>query len=81
MDVERPDERSVMTYVAQFVYKYPEVRSYSGETLSVIQQEYNGFLAWLKDRTQYLSMPQNVTNSFEVSIILWMLANVYKFVR
>ena len=67
--MDRPDERSVMTYVAQFVYKYPEVRSYSGETLSVIQQEFNDFVTWLKNRTKYLSAPQNITNSFEVSIV------------
>lgn len=30
VDVEKPDERSIMTYVAQFLHKYPEpkVRCY-----------------------------------------------------
>lgn len=34
VDVERPDERSIMTYVAQFLHKYPEpkVCLYNGFT-------------------------------------------------
>lgn len=55
-----------MTYVAQFVYKYPEVRSYTGETLSVVQEEYNKFISWLTDRTQLLSVPQNITSNYSV---------------
>lgn len=68
VDVDRPDERSVMTYVAQFVHKYPEVRSESGESIDTIQKDYNLLLSWLTERTQYLSWPQNLSQDFSVSI-------------
>jgi nesprin-1 len=67
VDVDRPDERSVMTYVAQFVHKYPEVRSESGESIDKIQKDYNLLLSWLTERTQYLSWPQNLSQDFSVS--------------
>jgi len=68
--VDRPDERSVMTYVAQFVHKYPEVRSDSGESIDQIQKDYNFLLTWLIERTQYLSWPQNLSQDFSVNIII-----------
>lgn len=64
--MDRPDERSVMTYVAQFVYKYPEVRSYQGESLSIIQEQYNDFVSWLISTTEYLSVPQHISSDFGV---------------
>lgn len=57
-----------MTYVAQFVHKYPEVRSNSGESIEKIQQDYNILLSWLTERTQYLSWPQNLSQDFLVNI-------------
>jgi len=66
VDVDRPDERSVMTYVAQFVHKYPEVRSDSGESIDTIQKDYNLLLSRLNERTQYLSWPQNLSHDFSV---------------
>lgn len=64
--MDRPDERSVMTYVAQFVYKYPEVRSYSGDSLTAIQEKYDEFVSWLTNRSQFMSNPQNISNNFSV---------------
>lgn len=35
VDVEKPDEKSIMTYVAQFLHKYPEPRV-SGRVYAII---------------------------------------------
>lgn len=56
-----------MTYVAQFVHKYPEVRSESGESIDKIQKDYNLLLTWLTEKTQYLSWSQNLSQDFLVS--------------
>jgi hypothetical protein len=56
-----------MTYVAQFVHKYPEVRSESGESIDKIQKDYNLLLTWLMEKTQYLSWSQNLSQDFLVS--------------
>lgn len=57
-----------MTYVAQFVHKYPEIRSESGESIDKIQKDYNLLLSWLTEKTQYLSWPQNLSQDFSVNI-------------
>lgn len=54
VDVPQPDEKSIMTYVAQFLHKYPEPRSTGGETFAAIQMNYDSLRAWLSDRTRYL---------------------------
>lgn len=59
-----------MTYVAQFVHKYPEVRSDGGESIDTIQKDYNLLLTWLIERTQYLSQPQNLSQDFLVIIMM-----------
>jgi len=56
-----------MTYVAQFVHKYPEVRSESGESIDKIQKDYNLLLTWLIEKTQHLSWSQNLSQDFSVS--------------
>lgn len=56
-----------MTYVAQFVHKYPEVRSESGESIDKIQKDYNLLLTWLIEKTQHLSCSQNLSQDFSVS--------------
>ncbi|XP_075225316.1 muscle-specific protein 300 kDa isoform X2 [Lycorma delicatula] len=55
VDVDKPDEKSVMTYVAQFLHKYPELRSDTGDTLNAIQTEYSQLIQWLVERNQWLS--------------------------
>lgn len=57
-----------MTYVAQFVHKYPEVRSDSGESIDAIQKDYDLLLSWLNERTQHLSWPQNLSRDFSVTV-------------
>ncbi|KAL1139458.1 hypothetical protein AAG570_006442 [Ranatra chinensis] len=63
VDVDQPDEKSVMTYVAQFLHKYPELRSESGDKLSAIQADYTLLRSWLIDRTQFLSSSLNQLSS------------------
>nr|CAD7429519.1 unnamed protein product [Timema monikensis] len=46
VDVPRPDEKSIMTYVAQFLHKYPEPRT--------VEAEYNELVTWLMKKTQHL---------------------------
>ncbi|XP_059468655.1 muscle-specific protein 300 kDa isoform X2 [Neocloeon triangulifer] len=53
VDVDRPDEKSIMTYVAQFLHKYP-APSAGASTLSEIQEEYSELVEWLMQKTQYL---------------------------
>lgn len=66
VDVDRPDEKSVMTYVAQFLHKYPEMRSDSGDSLSAIQGEYSSLTQWLTERNHYLQHLRQ-TNSLPTS--------------
>lgn len=54
VDVPKPDEKSIMTYVAQFLHKYPEPKSTGPDALAAIQEEYSELLAWLIKKTQYL---------------------------
>ncbi|KAK3930234.1 Nesprin-1 [Frankliniella fusca] len=53
VDVERPDEKSVMTYVAQFLHRYPEPRGVE-ETVPTIQGEFQKLAAWLAETTARL---------------------------
>lgn len=54
VDVPQPDEKSIMTYVAQFLHKYPEPKSTGPDSFAAIQQEYDSLLGWLNERTRYL---------------------------
>lgn len=54
VDVPKPDEKSIMTYVAQFLHKYPEPKSTGPDAIAAIQNEYTELLAWLIKKTQYL---------------------------
>lgn len=54
VDVPKPDERSIMTYVAQFLHKYPEPKSTGPDAIAAIQEEYSDLLAWLMKKTQFL---------------------------
>lgn len=50
VDVEKPDERSIMTYVAQFLHKYPEPKRQAPAEVTT-QTEYNQLVKWLEERT------------------------------
>ncbi|KAF3420921.1 hypothetical protein E2986_09204 [Frieseomelitta varia] len=54
VDVPQPDEKSIMTYVAQFLHKYPEPGSAAVDSFAAVQQEYDSFLSWLYERLKYL---------------------------
>lgn len=54
VDVPKPDEKSIMTYVAQFLHKYPEPKSTGPDAIAAIQEEYRELLAWLIQKTQHL---------------------------
>ncbi|GFG37468.1 hypothetical protein Cfor_07190, partial [Coptotermes formosanus] len=65
VDVQQPDEKSIMTYVAQFLHRYPEPRVDDSTTLAAIEAEYNELISWLLKKTQYLEHLQQ-TNSLSV---------------
>lgn len=50
VDVDKPDERSIMTYVAQFLHKYPEPKRQEPAQVTT-QTEYNQLVKWLEERT------------------------------
>ena len=54
VDVPQPDEKCIMTYVAQFLHKYPEPKSTGGNSFVAVQEEYNLLLHWLSNKTTEL---------------------------
>lgn len=66
VDVPQPDEKSIMTYVAQFLHKYPEPKSTGPDSFAAVQQEYNSLLAWLSERTRHLDQLDRA-NAFPAS--------------
>lgn len=57
-----------MTYVAQFLHKYPEMRSDTGDRLSSIEAEYMELRSWLIDRTHFLSNMNNLPMNYSVRL-------------
>ncbi|CAK1540777.1 unnamed protein product [Leptosia nina] len=54
VDVDKPDERSIMTYVAQFLHKYPEPKTTGPDAVAAVQEEYELLRAWLTERVTLL---------------------------
>ncbi|XP_076667923.1 muscle-specific protein 300 kDa isoform X16 [Andrena cerasifolii] len=54
VDVPQPDEKSIMTYVAQFLHKYPEPGSAAADSFAAVQHEYDALFGWLSDRVRHL---------------------------
>ncbi|XP_078048160.1 muscle-specific protein 300 kDa isoform X4 [Augochlora pura] len=63
VDVPQPDEKSIMTYVAQFLHKYPEPGS--ANCFAAVQQEYDALYNWLDGRIRFLEQLDGV-NPFSV---------------
>lgn len=54
VDVPQPDEKCIMTYVAQFLHKYPEPKGTGLVSFASVQDEYDLLLRWLNDKTRQL---------------------------
>lgn len=66
VDVPQPDEKSIMTYVAQFLHKYPEPGNTAPDSFAAIQEEYDGLLKWLNERVRHLEQLDR-TNAYPQS--------------
>lgn len=66
VDVPQPDEKSIMTYVAQFLHKYPEPGSAASDSFAAVQQEYDNLLGWLYERLKYLEQMGSSPLSYDV---------------
>lgn len=79
VDVPQPDEKSIMTYVAQFLHKYPEPGSAAADSFAAVQHEYDALFGWLSDRVRHLeqfdrnnSYPLNyAVRCFQARTINW----------
>ncbi|XP_071567068.1 muscle-specific protein 300 kDa isoform X8 [Temnothorax nylanderi] len=72
VDVPQPDEKSIMTYVAQFLHKYPEPGNTAPDSFAAIQEEYDGLLKWLNERVRHLEQLDR-TNAYPQSYPEYML--------
>lgn len=77
VDVPQPDEKSIMTYVAQFLHKYPEPGNIAPDSFAAIQEEYDTLLNWLNERVRHLeqldknnAFPQSYAVLFKALIFI-----------
>ncbi|XP_065079035.1 muscle-specific protein 300 kDa-like [Ochlerotatus camptorhynchus] len=65
VDVNSPDEKSIMTYVAQFLHKYPDVKNINSKSES--ERELYDLLNWLHTTVRhYDSFNGNYPNNYEM---------------
>ncbi|CAK9831288.1 Muscle-specific protein 300 kDa, partial [Anthophora retusa] len=65
VDVPQPDEKSIMTYVAQFLHKYPEPGSAASDSFAAVQKEYEALLGWLYEKLNYLEQMGNFPLNYD----------------
>jgi nesprin-1 len=71
VDVPQPDEKCIMTYVAQFLHKYPEPKGTGLDSFSSVHGDYEQLLQWLTEKTRQLDQLDRsggFSKSYEVSI-------------
>lgn len=65
VDVNCPDEKSIMTYVAQFLHKYPDVKNINSKSES--ERELFGLLNWLHSTVRhYDNLNGNYPNNYDM---------------
>lgn len=65
VDVNSPDEKSIMTYVAQFLHKYPDVKNINSKSES--ERELYDLLNWLHTTVRhYDSFNGNYPNNYDM---------------
>ncbi|KAF2356291.1 Calponin domain [Trinorchestia longiramus] len=81
VDVDKPDEKSVMTYVAQFLNKYPEpgispithgcvsptLGGASGANLTEVELEYSELTTWLDHTSAWLDSLQHADTHHNIN--------------
>ncbi|XP_037820489.1 nesprin-1-like, partial [Lucilia sericata] len=72
VDVPKPDEKSIMTYVAQFLHKYPEPKGASKD-FSHIQQEIDELKRFLMEKSAEYE-PMVIGNSFPRDFAEYLIA-------
>ncbi|CAB4070178.1 SYNE1 [Lepeophtheirus salmonis] len=62
VDVDSPDEKSIMTYVAQFLHRYPEGEEVEGDFVSA-EQQFNELRTWLTTTVDFFEQMHKGSNT------------------
>ncbi|XP_058454305.1 muscle-specific protein 300 kDa isoform X8 [Malaya genurostris] len=67
VDVNSPDEKSIMTYVAQFLHKYPDVKNINSKSENEL--ELLDLITWLQNAVRYYDgLNGNYPNSYDAFV-------------